>query len=285
MSAALPTRMTATSRSARRPMGWRRSTAPSPRRLRRPSTAGSRSSPSRCAPADPRTLDQRRADALAALTEGRRIGVRLRATGLPRPVRDDRRPPSSDRAGARVVINVVASEQTVDADGDVPGYLEGYGVIDAEQVRQLAAAASATRRRSVDQSGRGAAVSALRGTGAGRPVPGSDLPLPRVQPAGGGVRPRPHGPVQPSGSGGRWPDSGEIISNAFAVNIIGSRPSAAGATSNLPTAPWCGRRRADGPTGPRRPVPTSSHSRGARHARHRAPKRRSRSQQRSARIA
>lgn len=36
----------------------------------------------------------------------------------------------------------MASEQTVYADGAGPGYLEGYGVIDAEQVRQLAAAAS-----------------------------------------------------------------------------------------------------------------------------------------------
>jgi hypothetical protein len=35
-----------------------------------------------------------------------------------------------------------SSEQTVHADGAGPGYLEGYGVIDAEQVRQLAAAAS-----------------------------------------------------------------------------------------------------------------------------------------------
>ena len=37
---------------------------------------------------------------------------------------------------------MVASEQTVNAGGSLPGYLEGYGVIDAEQVRQLAGAAS-----------------------------------------------------------------------------------------------------------------------------------------------
>lgn len=36
----------------------------------------------------------------------------------------------------------MAGEQTVYADGAGPGYLEGYGVIDAEQVRRLAAAAS-----------------------------------------------------------------------------------------------------------------------------------------------
>ena len=41
-----------------------------------------------------------------------------------------------------MVINVVASDQTVFGESAAPGYLEGYGVIDAEQVRQLAAAAS-----------------------------------------------------------------------------------------------------------------------------------------------
>ncbi|OBB95951.1 HNH endonuclease signature motif containing protein [Mycobacterium sp. 852002-40037_SCH5390672] len=91
-------------------------------------------------PADPRTFDQRRADALAALTEGRGLGC---ACGQPEcPARAGAHDPDSDRTGARVIINVVASEQTVGAEGAEPGYLEGYGVIDAEQVRQLATAAS-----------------------------------------------------------------------------------------------------------------------------------------------
>ncbi len=91
-------------------------------------------------PADPRTFDQRRADALAALTEGRGLAC---ACGQPAcPARAADREPDSDRIGARVVINVVATEQTACADGNGPGYLEGYGVIDAEQVRQLASAAS-----------------------------------------------------------------------------------------------------------------------------------------------
>ncbi|OBH55079.1 HNH endonuclease signature motif containing protein [Mycobacterium sp. E2479] len=94
--------------------------------------------------ADPRTMDQRRADALAALAEGR--GLACTCGQAQCPARAD--VPGacagfeSDRTGARVVINVVASEQTVYANGAEPGYLEGYGVIDAEQVRQLAAAAS-----------------------------------------------------------------------------------------------------------------------------------------------
>jgi Domain of unknown function (DUF222) len=89
---------------------------------------------------DPRTLDQRRADALAALTEGRRLAC---ACGRPDCTnRTDERDPDRDRGGARVVINVVATAHTVPGNGDQPGYLEGYGVIDAEQVRDLASAAS-----------------------------------------------------------------------------------------------------------------------------------------------
>ncbi len=91
-------------------------------------------------PADPRTMDQRRADALAALAENRGLAC---ACGQPEcPARTGDHNPDRDRAGAQVIINVVAGEQTVYADGAGPGYLEGYGVIDAEQVRQLAAAAS-----------------------------------------------------------------------------------------------------------------------------------------------
>jgi hypothetical protein len=42
----------------------------------------------------------------------------------------------------QTVINVIATEDTVTGEGDQPGYLEGYGVIDAEQVRQLAETAA-----------------------------------------------------------------------------------------------------------------------------------------------
>jgi hypothetical protein len=45
-------------------------------------------------------------------------------------------------APSRFVINVVAAQATVAGRSDQPGYLEGYGVIDAEQVRQLAQSAA-----------------------------------------------------------------------------------------------------------------------------------------------
>jgi hypothetical protein len=91
-------------------------------------------------PADPRTFDQRRADALAALTEGRRLACVCGQPECRRRV--DAAAPDADSTGAQVVVTVVASEQTVNGQSDLPGYLEGYGVIDAEQVRELARAAS-----------------------------------------------------------------------------------------------------------------------------------------------
>lgn len=91
-------------------------------------------------PADPRTLDQRRADALAALTEGRALACSCGRADCPTRASDAET--ERDTGGARVVINVVASDQTVYGDGSAPGYLEGYGVIDAEQVRELVRAAA-----------------------------------------------------------------------------------------------------------------------------------------------
>ncbi|BCQ09406.1 hypothetical protein JMUB5695_02850 [Mycobacterium heckeshornense] len=91
-------------------------------------------------PADPRTLDQRRADALTALSEGRRLACACAKPDC--PSRTDVTSCNSNPGGAYVVVNVVASEQTVKGDSSRPGYLEGYGVIDAEQVRELAAAAT-----------------------------------------------------------------------------------------------------------------------------------------------
>jgi hypothetical protein len=40
------------------------------------------------------------------------------------------------------VINVIATEATINGDSDQPGYLEGYGVIDADHVRELSQTAS-----------------------------------------------------------------------------------------------------------------------------------------------
>nr|BBX77905.1 hypothetical protein MFLOJ_16920 [Mycobacterium florentinum] len=88
--------------------------------------------------ADPRTTEQRRADAVAALTQARGLACRCGQSDCPATAGAG----EPESRGGRVVINVVAGQQTVYADSDAPGYLEGYGVIDAEQVRELASTAS-----------------------------------------------------------------------------------------------------------------------------------------------
>jgi hypothetical protein len=83
---------------------------------------------------DPRTFKQRRADAMEAMAEGRSLPCRCAAHDCPNR--------NAQTASTRVVVNVIASEQTVRDDGQQPGYLEGFGVIDAEQVRAIAADAT-----------------------------------------------------------------------------------------------------------------------------------------------
>ncbi|OBI78894.1 HNH endonuclease signature motif containing protein [Mycobacterium sp. E740] len=80
---------------------------------------------------DSRTVAQRRADALTALTERR---------GLPCDCGRADCPASTESAesGVRMVLNVIAGEETVAGESDQPGYLEGFGVIDADLVREIA---------------------------------------------------------------------------------------------------------------------------------------------------
>jgi len=87
---------------------------------------------------DTRTLDQRRADALLALSEGRSLDCDCGESDCPAKHSGD----SSAPGGVQIVINVIASQETIDGESDQPGYLEGYGVIDAEQIRQLAETAA-----------------------------------------------------------------------------------------------------------------------------------------------
>jgi hypothetical protein len=83
---------------------------------------------------DSRTMAQRRADALTALVEGRALACDCGQVDCPSRVTESDAP----AGGVRTVINVIATEATVTGESDQPGYLEGYGVIDAEHVRELA---------------------------------------------------------------------------------------------------------------------------------------------------
>jgi Domain of unknown function (DUF222) len=84
---------------------------------------------------DSRTMTQRRADAVDALCERRALACDCGQPDCPARAADQAGPAPG---GVRTVINVIATDATVRGDSAQPGYLEGYGVIDAEQVRQLA---------------------------------------------------------------------------------------------------------------------------------------------------
>ncbi|MGA7052091.1 MAG: HNH endonuclease signature motif containing protein [Mycobacterium sp.] len=83
-------------------------------------------------PHDPRTRDQRRADALGALAAGAdRLGCRC---GRPDCVAGAR------RAASPVVIHVIAEQATVDGTGSTPGSeIAADGLIPAEVIAELAA--------------------------------------------------------------------------------------------------------------------------------------------------
>ena len=85
-------------------------------------------------PDDPRTVMQRRADALGALAAGQdRLPCGCDNAGC--PVASAPRRPSS------VVIHVVADRATVDGSGAAPGFLHGDGILPAEMVHELAKSA------------------------------------------------------------------------------------------------------------------------------------------------
>lgn len=81
---------------------------------------------------DPRTKDQRRSDAIEALAEGRELSCECGRADCPA------RSTSEPAEPVKVVVNVIAERDTVVSDGAAPGYVCGYGVVDAEQVRELA---------------------------------------------------------------------------------------------------------------------------------------------------
>ena len=72
---------------------------------------------------DSRTIAQRRADAMIALTEGRALACDCGQSDC--PTRATEAEPALGEV--RTVINVIASEETVTGESDQPGYLEGYG--------------------------------------------------------------------------------------------------------------------------------------------------------------
>jgi hypothetical protein len=83
---------------------------------------------------DPRTKEQRRADATGPLARGE--------AQLTCQCASDDCPAKAERAAANAAVNHVLAEQpTLDGSSDKPGYLPGFGILPAEAVRELAATA------------------------------------------------------------------------------------------------------------------------------------------------
>jgi Domain of unknown function (DUF222) len=83
--------------------------------------------------ADPRTKQQRRADAVGALAAG---STALRCHCGSRGCSAAQRRPATD-----VVIHVLAEQATITGDSQLPGYLRNFGPLDSAAVRDLAATA------------------------------------------------------------------------------------------------------------------------------------------------
>jgi hypothetical protein len=84
---------------------------------------------------DPRTKQQRRADATGPLARGEaQLVCQCGTTECPA---------TAARAAAdAAVIHVLAEQATVDGTSDQPGYLPGFGILPAESVRELATTAT-----------------------------------------------------------------------------------------------------------------------------------------------
>jgi hypothetical protein len=84
---------------------------------------------------DPRTKEQRRADACGPLARGE-------ATLACQCGSEDCAAVAERRVVADAVIHVLAEQATLDGGSDMPGYLPGFGILPAESVREVATSAT-----------------------------------------------------------------------------------------------------------------------------------------------
>ncbi|MCG7595895.1 HNH endonuclease signature motif containing protein [Mycobacterium sp. PSTR-4-N] len=84
--------------------------------------------------ADPRTAMQRRAAACGALGRGESTLACCCAS-------PDCSAAALEASAARIVVHILAEEATVDGSSDAPGYLDGFGILPAEEVLNASAGA------------------------------------------------------------------------------------------------------------------------------------------------
>jgi hypothetical protein len=84
---------------------------------------------------DPRTKEQRRADATGPLARGEaQLVCQCGSDGCPAA--------TERNAAASAVIHVLAEQATLDGTSDKPGFLPGFGILPAESVREVAKSAT-----------------------------------------------------------------------------------------------------------------------------------------------
>ncbi|MCP9621637.1 DUF222 domain-containing protein [Nocardia otitidiscaviarum] len=116
---------------------------------------------SQCCAADPRSMNQRRADALVALADG--SGRLICGCGLPECARRD--PTVPVPVARRALVQVGVSAATLAGVQDNPGLLAGFGAIDADLARQIARHARFhVVTETSDEMRRGSAASHTSGT-------------------------------------------------------------------------------------------------------------------------
>lgn len=130
-------------------------------------------------PADPRTMPQRRADALVALAEGAErldcaCGRGKRCTATISENLESARRTSGRARTRRPLIRVGVSAEALSGESEEPAYLAGYGPIDAELARRIA-----ERGESVTVAETAARIDGLCAfPGCVTPAATTDLPVP-----------------------------------------------------------------------------------------------------------
>ena len=137
---------------------------------------------------DPRTRNQRRADAMGALAMGAdRLSCRCLQADCPA---------ATGPVPSPVVIHVIAEEASLDGSAPNPGSLIGSdALIPAELIAELAKTAKLRPLIHPADAPPETRLHAVAGVSRFRPLPRSDVPVPRLRRARDAYRPRPHDPL------------------------------------------------------------------------------------------
>ncbi len=168
---------------------------------------------------DPRTRNQRRADAMGALAMGAdRLRCRCGQAHCPAAIGPVPSP---------VVIHVIADQAGI--EGASPGSMVGSdALIPAELVAELAKSAKLRPLIHPADAPPEARLYAVADAGRFRALSGSDMSLPRLRPTRNALRPRPHDPLRRRRPHPRVQPEKSLPTPSFAQDVLGlGRPATA----------------------------------------------------------